>query len=116
MLFFGCRDRRADYIYEEELKAFVAEGVIDELHVAFSREKKEKEYVQHLMLTHMRRVWALIKKGGAVYVCGDAKRMAKDVNRTLHTIAMSCGGMSGTQAEKFFADMHAAGRYLQDVW
>ena len=68
------------------------------------------------MLTHMRRVWALIKKGGAVYVCGDAKRMAKDVNRTLHTIAMSCGGMSGTQAEKFFADMHAAGRYLQDVW
>lgn len=119
ILFFGCREEGKDYIYRGELEAFNSAGSLGELHVAFSRQNPaKKDYVQHHLLAQADRVWKLLKnEGGYLYVCGDAKHMAKDVHAALVEAAMVAElGLSRDEASAAVHQLQEGGRYLRDVW
>ncbi len=111
MLFFGCRNQ-GDYLYRSELES--SESI--ELHVAFSRSDKPRQYVQDLMWKHRNSVWELVEAGAYIYVCGDGRHMAKDVDKTLCQIAATIGKMVESDAIGLFEQLQEEGRYLQDVW
>lgn len=116
-LFFGCRREDEDYLYKDDLEAFVADGTLSKLLVAFSRAQADKVYVQDLLKQHGEAVWALVQAGAYVYVCGDGAGMAKDVHAALQTIAMAHGGMGADEAAAFFTQLaQEQRRYLRDIW
>jgi len=99
-----------------ELLALEKSGTIDKLYVACSRDQKEKVYVQHLLEQNGKEVYAVLKGGGHFYVCGDAKRMARDVNSTLVQVAVKEGGLTEQQAVNWVKDLRLRKRYAEDVW
>ncbi|KAL4447522.1 hypothetical protein ABPG75_004741 [Micractinium tetrahymenae] len=116
-LFFGCRRQDQDYLYQEDLEGFVADGALDHLHVAFSRAQGHKVYVQHLMKRHAGELYKLIDRQGArVYVCGDGAAMAKDVHACLAGILQSEGGLTEAEATERLHEMTRQGRYVRDIW
>jgi len=115
-LFFGHRNSRTDFFYEDELSGMKAAGVLTRLTLAWSRASDEKIYVQHRMREVGRDLWAWIADGAHVYVCGDAKHMAKDVERALLDVIATFGARSTDQAIAFVSDLKKAGRYQTDVY
>ena len=115
-LFFGHQRSASDFFYEDELKAMRASGFLTRLSLAWSRDGDTKTYVQDRMRENGRDVWAWLNDGAHVYVCGDAKRMAKDVELALVDIVAQHGGKSGEDAVLFVADLKKKGRYQQDVY
>lgn len=117
VLFFGCRHPDHDFIYSEELTTF-SNDQLCELHVAFSRHTASKVYVQHKMAepSIADRLYTLIEQGAFIYVCGDAKAMAKDVNHALRDIVASKRNIPHSEAETFIENLRSKNRYLCDVW
>ncbi|CAN0328319.1 NADPH--cytochrome P450 reductase [Lampetra fluviatilis] len=116
VLYFGCRNRSTDFIYEEELEAFKERGVLTQLHVAYSRDQEEKVYVQHLLTKNKENIWQLLQSNAHIYVCGDAKNMARDVQAAISEVVSECGGLTQQQALDFVKKLQTKGRYSSDVW
>ncbi|CAN5258437.1 sulfite reductase subunit alpha [soil metagenome] len=115
-LFFGHQRSDCDFFYADELNAMKASGVLTRLSLAWSRDGAEKFYVQDRMREVGRELWNWLADGAHIYVCGDAKRMAKDVERALVDIAAQFGARSTDEAIAFVADLKKKGRYQQDVY
>ncbi|MGK0186324.1 MAG: sulfite reductase (NADPH) flavoprotein alpha-component [Verrucomicrobiales bacterium] len=115
-LFFGAQHRASDFIYEDQLTAWVETGHLARLDLAFSRDQEEKLYVQHLMQQNAGEIWSWLEDGAHFYVCGDASRMAKDVDRALHLIIESEGQRSADAAADYVAEMKKSKRYGRDVY
>jgi sulfite reductase (NADPH) flavoprotein alpha-component len=115
-LFFGHQRSDYDFFYADELNAMKASGLLTRLSLAWSRDGAQKFYVQDRMREVGRDLWAWLADGAHIYVCGDAKRMAKDVERALVDIAAQFGARSTDEAISFVADLKKKGRYQQDVY
>ncbi|MET7573756.1 bifunctional nitrate reductase/sulfite reductase flavoprotein subunit alpha [Streptomyces sp. NPDC005492] len=115
-LFFGEQHRATDFYYEEELTELLAEGTLARLDTAFSRDQRAKVYVQDRMREHGPELWHWLQEGAHFYVCGDASRMAKDVDRALRDIAVAHGGLDETEAGAYVKQLAAAKRYVRDVY
>jgi len=115
-LFFGNPYSASDFLYEEELTAFQKDGTLTQLDLAWSRDQKEKIYVQNLMIQKGAELWAWFQEGAAFYICGDASRMAKDVDAALHKVAEVHGKLSPEEAVAYIAQLKKEKRYLRDVY
>lgn len=115
-LFFGDQHESSDFLYRDELEAMQQEGTLSRLDTAFSRDQAEKIYVQDRMMENAAELWAWLDSGASFYVCGDASRMAKDVDATLHRIVQEQGGMDEDQAVEFVKQLRKEKRYCRDVY
>jgi sulfite reductase (NADPH) flavoprotein alpha-component len=114
-LFFGERNKASDYYYEEYFTHLECAGKL-RLSTAFSRDQSEKIYVQHRLLEESQDIWAWINQGAVIYVCGDAKKMAKDVDSVFHKIAEREGSLSPDEAHLFIRSLRKNKQYLIDVY
>ena len=115
-LFFGDRSQNTDYLYGNEWESYQKEGILNELDLAWSRDQQEKVYVQHKMLEKKAELWSWLQNGAVFYVCGDASRMAKDVDQALRTVAQDEGSMNEEEAATWIKGLQKERRYLKDVY
>ncbi|HSI11386.1 MAG TPA: sulfite reductase subunit alpha [Chthoniobacter sp.] len=115
-LFFGEQTRAKDFLYEQELAALQADGILNKLDLAFSRDQAQKIYVQDKMRENGAELWAWLQEGAHFFVCGDGARMAKDVDTELHRIAETHGGKSTEEAAAFVEGLKKEKRYKKDVY
>ncbi|MEV7387351.1 molybdopterin-dependent oxidoreductase [Streptomyces sp. NPDC091215] len=115
-LFFGEQHRATDFYYQEELTALLADGTLSRLDTAFSRDQRAKVYVQDRMREHGPLLWSWLQDGAHFYVCGDASRMAKDVDNALKDIATLHGGLTEDEATAFVKQLATEKRYVRDVY
>jgi len=115
-VFFGEQKASTDFLYQSEFEAAVESGILTKLTTAFSRDQAEKIYVQHRMLENGAEIFDWLQRGGFFYVCGDAKRMAKDVDSALHTIVEKHGNMTHEKAKEYVENMKKEKHYRKDVY
>ena len=115
-LFFGEQRAATDFYYREELEQMFSDGHLTKLCTAFSRDQAEKIYVQNRMLENAAPLWSWLEEGAHFYVCGDASRMAKDVDDALHKVIQDAGGKSADDAAAYVAKMKLDKRYQRDVY
>jgi len=115
-LFFGEQHEASDFYYRDELTDLHDDGVLTRLDLAFSRDQRQKIYVQDRMIEHGAELWRWLGDGAHVYVCGDAARMATDVDATLLDIIRRHGGLSEDAAVEYRSELAASGRYARDVY
>ncbi|HTL52029.1 MAG TPA: sulfite reductase subunit alpha [Planctomycetota bacterium] len=115
-LFFGDQHEATDYLYGDEWKRLLAEGRMARIDLAFSRDQAQKIYVQDRMREAAAELWRWLQGGAHFYVCGDAHRMAKDVDAALHEIVATQGGMEPAQAADYVKQLRKDRRYQRDVY
>ncbi len=115
-LFFGDQRLEHDFIYQDELKGWQKDGLLTRLDLAFSRDQSKKIYVQSRMLEQGAELYAWLQEGAYFYVCGDASRMAKDVDKALYQVITQFGGLSAERAAVYVDQLKKEKRYLRDVY
>lgn len=115
-LFFGDQRSSTDYLYRDEIEAMHADGFLTRLDLAFSRDQRQKVYVQDRMREHGAQLWKWLQDGAHFYVCGDASRMAKDVDETLREVVQVHGRLDEEDAETYVKQLAAEKRYVRDVY
>lgn len=115
-LFFGNQHFDYDFLYRDELSRWLDQGVLSRLDLAFSRDQAEKLYVQHKMLDNAPDVWQWLQQGAHFFVCGDAKKMAMDVDQALQAIVMTQGGKTAAEAKQYVSQLSKDKRYHKDVY
>jgi sulfite reductase (NADPH) flavoprotein alpha-component len=115
-LFFGDRSQKTDYLYGNEWGSYQKDGLLNRLDLAWSRDQDRKVYVQHKMLEKGAELWEWLNNGALFYVCGDASRMAKDVDQTLRAIAQEQGSMNEENSAIWVKSLQKEKRYLKDVY
>jgi sulfite reductase (NADPH) flavoprotein alpha-component len=115
-LFFGDQHHATDYLYGEEFDAMLEAGQLNRLDLAWSRDQEHKVYVQDKMMESGATIWEWISGGASFYVCGDATRMAKDVDEALHHVVHKHGGISEEDAAAYIKQMKKDKRYMRDVY
>lgn len=115
-LFFGDQHAATDFLYRDELEEMRAAGILDRLSTAFSRDQEEKVYVQHRMLEHAGELYDWLEEGAHFYVCGDAARMAKDVDAALHRVVEIAGGLTAEAGVDYVRRLKREKRYVRDVY
>ena len=115
-LFFGDQRATTDFLYREQLEGMLRNGTLARLDTAFSRDQSEKVYVQNRMLENAAELYAWLEAGACFYVCGDASRMAKDVDAALHRVIETAGGKTADQAADYVESLCTAKRYQRDVY
>ena len=115
-LFFGAQHEKYDYTYGDEFEELKKQNFLTHLHCAFSRDKEHKVYVQHRMRENAAELWRWLDAGAYFYVCGDALKMAKDVDAALRTIVQEQSGKAPEEAQAYVEQMKAEKRYKRDVY
>jgi len=116
-LFFGSQHQHCDFAYGDEFEAFKKEGILTRLDCAWSRDQPEKIYVQHRLKENAAEIWKWLDAEGAhFFVCGDARRMAKDVDATLRRIVQEHGGKNTGEANEYVEKLKSDKRYKRDVY
>lgn len=115
-LFFGDRNFTTDFLYQTEWQQYLKEGILTKADVAFSRDLKQKDYVQHRMLENGKELYNWLEKGANFYVCGDATKMAKDVDMALKQIIQQQGGVTLEKAEEYVKNLQLTNRYQADIY
>lgn len=115
-LFFGNPHFTEDFLYQVEWQSYVKEGVLSRIDLAWSRDQQQKVYVQDRLREQGAELWRWINDGAHIYVCGDANRMAKDVERTLLEVIAEFGAMDAEAADEFLSELRVERRYQRDVY
>ena len=115
-LFFGDQKASTDFLYREQLEGWQKDGFLNRLDIAFSRDQAEKVYVQNRMTENAAELWAWLEAGAYFYVCGDAARMAKDVDAALHKVCEIAGGLDAEGATAYVKTLKTQKRYCRDVY
>ena len=115
-LFFGNPHFTEDFLYQVEWQRYVKEGVLSRIDLAWSRDQQQKVYVQDKLREQGAELWRWINDGAHIYVCGDANRMAKDVEQTLLEVIAEFGAMDAEAADEFLSELRVERRYQRDVY
>ena len=115
-LLFGDQHQATDFLYEEQITAWMKNGLLTRFDTAFSRDQEEKIYVQNRIVEHAEEFYAWLEEGGFIYICGDASRMAKDVDAAIHKAVEIAGGKTEDEAKAYVEALKKTKRYLRDVY
>jgi sulfite reductase (NADPH) flavoprotein alpha-component len=115
-MFFGDQTFTQDFLYQVEWQNYLKSGLVTKLDVAFSRDQKQKIYVQDRIKENSADVYEWLQRGAHLYICGDANRMAKDVHETLVEVVATQGNKTIEQAEEYLKELRINKRYQKDVY
>ena len=115
-MIFGEIHQETCYFYEDEWNSYIEDGTLNKITTAFSRDQEHKIYVHHRMLEEGAELWNWLDRGAIFYVCGDAERMAVDVDRAIHEIIAEHGGKTEEEAAAYVEQMKQDKRYRRDVY